>query len=74
MVTSLLKKYNGCIIIDFHSFLDEMVKKLFNIANTSDICIGIDNTYVNEKLINFIIEHLKNMAIYLKLITLIKKP
>ena len=72
MVTSLLKKYNGCIIIDFHSFLDEMVKKIFNIANTSDICI--DNTYVNEKLINFIIEHLKNMAIYLKLITLIKKP
>lgn len=56
-VTNLLKKYNRCIIIDFHSFSDEMVKKLFNITNTPDICIGIDNTYFNEKITNFTIKH-----------------
>lgn len=59
-VTNLLKKYNRCIIIDFHSFSDEMVKKLFNITNTPDICIGIDNTYVDEKLTNLTFEHFKN--------------
>lgn len=59
VVTNLLKKYNRCIIIDFHSFSDEMVKKLFNITNTPDICIGIDNSYVNKKIINFTIEHFK---------------
>ena len=37
-----------------------MVKKLFNITNTPDICIGIDNSYVNEKIINFTIEHFKH--------------
>lgn len=59
-VTNLLKKYNRCIIIDFHSFSDEMVKKLFNIVSTPDICIGIDNNYVDEKLANFTFEHFKN--------------
>ena len=28
IVTNILKKYNKCIIIDFHSFTDEMVEKV----------------------------------------------
>lgn len=59
MVTNLLKKYNKCIIIDFHSFSDEMVYKLFNVAKAPDICIGIDNTCVNEELNNFTMNHFK---------------
>lgn len=59
MVTNILKKYNKCIIIDVHSFSDEMVKKLFNIDNNPDICIGIDSTYTDEKLINLTITHFK---------------
>lgn len=57
IVTNILKKYNKCIIIDFHSFADEMVEKLFNISNTPDICLGIDNIYTDVKLINFTINH-----------------
>lgn len=59
IVTNILKKYDRCIIIDFHSFSDEMVKKLFNIDNNPDICIGIDNYYTDETLIDFTINHFK---------------
>ena len=59
MVTNLLKKYNKCIIIDFHSFSDEMVKKVFNINNNPDICIGIDDFYTDKKLIDFTVNYFK---------------
>lgn len=59
IVTNILKKYNKCIIIDFHSFSDGMVEKLFNINNPPDICIGIDNTYTDVELTNFTITHFK---------------
>ena len=57
IVTNLLKKYNKCIIIDFHSFSDEMIKKLFDINTAPDICIGVDSIYTDEKLTNITIEH-----------------
>ncbi|MBQ8219073.1 MAG: N-formylglutamate amidohydrolase [Bacilli bacterium] len=59
IVTNFLKKYNKCIIIDFHSFSDDMIEKLFNTKNNSDICIGIDNVYTDEKLTNFTTAHFK---------------
>lgn len=62
IVTNLLKKYNKCIIVDLHSFSDEMARKLFNSNNNSDICIGIDNTYTDEKLTNFTINHFKKFG------------
>jgi len=58
-VANILKKYNKCIIIDFHSFSDEMVKKLFDYNNNPDICIGIDNNYTNKIISDFTIEHFK---------------
>lgn len=58
-VTTLLNKYKKCIIIDLHSYSDEMVSKLFNINNNPDICIGTDDYYTNNSLINFTIEHFK---------------
>lgn len=67
IVTNLLKKYNKCIIIDFHSFSDEMVKKLFNITYTPDICIGIDNTYTNKELTNFTLHHFKEYGYSVKI-------
>ena len=57
IVTNSLKKYKKCIIIDFHSYSDEMVKKLFNIDHNTDICIGVDKNYTDEKLLNFTIKH-----------------
>ena len=59
ILTSILKKYNKCIIIDFHSFSDEMIEKLFNTNNNPDICIGTDNTYTDKELTNHTINHFK---------------
>lgn len=60
MVTNILKKYNKCIIIDFHSFSDDMVEKLFDVKNNPDICIGVDNVYTNKELVKFTVEHFKS--------------
>lgn len=59
IVTNALKKHDKCIIIDFHSYSDEMVNKLFNSINNPDICIGTDLNYTDKKLINFTVEHFK---------------
>lgn len=59
MVTIALNKHKKCIIIDLHSFSDEMVEKLFNSKNNPDICIGIDLNYTDKKLIDFAVEHFK---------------
>ncbi|MBQ8891994.1 MAG: N-formylglutamate amidohydrolase [Bacilli bacterium] len=59
IVTNIINQNKKCIIIDLHSYSDEMVKKLFNIKNTPDICIGIDNNYTSKELIDFTIKHFK---------------
>jgi len=57
IVTTMLHKYNRCILVDFHSFSDEMVKKLFSVSSNPDICIGINENYTDEKLIQFTVNH-----------------
>ena len=57
--TNILNKNGKCIIIDLHSYSDEMVKKLFSSDNNPDICIGVDSFYTNQNLINMTIEHFK---------------
>ena len=59
MVTEIIKKHHKCIIVDFHSYSDEVVEKLFNSKNNPDICIGIDNIYTDKKLSNFTMNHFK---------------
>jgi len=59
LVTNLLNKNNSCIIIDLHSFSDEMTNKLFAIKENPDICIGIDNYFTNDKLMKLTIKHFK---------------
>lgn len=57
VVTNILNRYDKCTIIDFHSYSDEMVKTLFNITDTPDICIGIDDLYTDKKLFDVTIKH-----------------
>lgn len=52
-VTNLLNKYNKCLIIDLHSFSEEMVEKLFGAHDCPDICIGIDSYYTSNELLEF---------------------
>lgn len=69
IIIQSLKNNNKCILIDFHSFSDEMVNKLFNIINTPDICIGIDKKYTNQKLLNFTINYFKKYDYSVKINT-----
>lgn len=66
MVTQIIKKYNKCIIIDFHSFSNEMVGKILNAKNNPDICVGVDNTYTDKKLMEFTINHFKKYGYSVK--------
>ena len=56
--SKLLDKYNECILIDLHSYSDELVLKLFNKRDNPDICIGI-NKYYDKKLLNYTVEYFK---------------
>ena len=58
-VTEVLKRQHNCIIVDLHSYSDEMVKNLLNKDNNPDICIGIDKNYTDQKLIDLTINHFK---------------
>ncbi len=68
-VTEILKKQNKCILIDFHSFSDEMVYKLFSITVSPDICIGIDENYTNEQLKRITIEHFESFGFQVEINT-----
>ena len=59
VVTNILNRYDKCLIIDLHSFSDELVKLVFDMNEASDICIGIDNFYTDTKLIDFTTKHFK---------------
>lgn len=59
-VTRILNKYNKCIIIDMHSYSDHQVANLFNYQNTPDICLGTEEAYYNQELIDTIKEYFEN--------------
>lgn len=58
-VTKILSKYKKCIIIDLHSYSNELVNRLFNYTDVPDICIGIEEDYYSEELTNHFINHFK---------------
>lgn len=41
-VSQTIKKYGKCIILDLHSYSDEIAKVLLNRENCPDICIGVN--------------------------------
>lgn len=59
-VSEILKKYNKCIIIDLHSYSDDLVKRLFNYEDNPDICIGVEDNYYSEEIKDNLIKHFIN--------------
>ncbi len=59
-VEKILNIYNDAFIIDLHSFSDEFVSKVLNKTNCPDICIGINDNYDKNILINTINYFTKN--------------
>ena len=54
VVSTTLKKYNKCLIIDLHSFSDIAMEKLFGYKDTPDICIGVDPKYTSKELTDIV--------------------
>lgn len=52
-VSKVLNKNGKCILIDLHSYSDEMVFKLFGKKDNPDICLGVDTVYTSRQLIKF---------------------
>ena len=45
---------NVLLVIDCHSYLDKMVSKLFGVSDFPDLCIGFDEKYKDEHVIDII--------------------
>lgn len=50
-VSEILNAYGSCIIIDLHSYSDEMVRRLFGFDNCPDVCIGTERDYYNSEIV-----------------------
>lgn len=57
VISNIMNKYNRCIIIDLHSFSDDMVFKLFGYNDNKDICIGTNPLFTDKKIIDFTVKH-----------------
>ena len=49
--TEILNEYGKCLIIDLHSFSEEMVNRLFGWTNFPDICIGTESNHYSEDIV-----------------------
>ena len=67
MVTNILRHHKYCYIIDLHSFSNLLVKKLFNYDNCPDICIGTEDGFSDENLVNFTTNYFINNGYTVKL-------
>lgn len=54
----IIKKFGNCIIIDAHSFSEELLKRTnIKYNKLSDICIGFEEAFYDEKIISILKEN-----------------
>lgn len=53
-VNKILDKYKKCIIIDLHSYSDELVYRLFGYNDAPDICLGVEENYYSKEIVDYI--------------------
>jgi len=66
MVQKELLKYNKCLIVDCHSFSDELAESIFKMKDFPDICIGYDNDFKDAETINLIVQYFKELGYSVK--------
>lgn len=54
-VSGILDTYGSCIIIDLHSYSEEMVDRLFGYDNCPDVCIGTEREYYSSEIVEGLI-------------------
>ena len=47
---AIVSEYGSCIIIDLHSYSDEMVRRIFGYTGCPDVCIGVEPDYYSKDL------------------------
>lgn len=53
----IIEEYGKCYLLDLHSFSDDMVYKMLGKSNNPDICIGIDDEFIDIDYTNITINH-----------------
>ena len=61
--SEILKRCGSCLIIDLHSYSDEVVERLFGYADCPDVCIGIEPDYESKELVEGIISFCHGMGL-----------
>ncbi len=62
-VSDILDTYGSCIIIDLHSYSDEMVSRLFGYENCPDVCIGTEQEYYNSDIVEGLISICRGLGL-----------
>ena len=68
IVDKILSKFDKCLIIDLHSYSDELVNTIFNVDSNDypDICIGFNENYCDMHIVSFIKECFKKFGYSVK--------
>ena len=67
LTKKILNKYGKCYIIDLHSFSDEFVYKVLGLKDNTDICIGINESGYDKKLLDFTVSFFKKQGYTVKI-------
>ena len=62
-VSEILNTYGSCIIIDLHSYSDEMVHRLFGYDCCPDVCIGIERDYYSNEIVEGLISICRGLGL-----------
>lgn len=67
MVSKILDKYKKCIIIDLHSYSDELVYRLFGCNDSPDICLGVEENYYSKEIVDYITKSFNKLGYSVKI-------
>jgi len=62
-VFEIMNAYGSCIIIDLHSYSDEMVHRLFGYNNCPDVCIGTEQEYYSNDIVEGLISICRGLGL-----------
>lgn len=67
LVNSYLDKGIDVMILDIHSYSDTLAKSLGKIAPFPDVCLGVDDAFINEKMLQFFIKKIEERKLTYKI-------
>lgn len=62
-VSGILDECGSCVIIDLHSYSDEMVHRLFGYGDCPDVCIGTERDYYSSDIVEGLIRICRGLGL-----------